>query len=83
MPDGSRLPGWEKLKIGGPPISEQLERKKEERKFVLWEGTKVYLDGKGPRKRARRKLAGPAMMRVVQTTHGRGDGQGLGRRFLC
>ena len=63
LPDGSRLPGWEKLKIGGPPISEQLERKKEERKFVLWEGTKVYLDGKGPRKRARRKLAGPAMMR--------------------
>ena len=63
LPDGSRLPGWEKLKIGGPPISEQLERKKEERKFVLWEGTKVYLDGKGPRKRAKRKLAGPALMR--------------------
>ena len=63
LPDGSRLPGWEKLKIGGPPISEQLERKKEERKFVLWEGTKVYLDGKGPRKVAKRKLAGPAMMR--------------------
>ena len=63
FPDGTRLPGWEKLKIGGPPISEQLDQKKEERKFVMWEGMKIYLDGKGPRKVAKRKLAGPAMMR--------------------
>ena len=82
MPDGSRLPGWENKNRWSS--YKRAARAKKGRAQVRVMGRHESLSRwERTTEKGEAEISWTSLDEVVQTTHGRGNGQGVGRGILC